>query len=85
MTRSKDKRWETKFAKFVLAFGASRLAAELGVEDSSVYKWIRGTNGLDPAHFAKIERLARSRRVKLSFSEIYSQRKEGYSKRGMTK
>jgi len=84
LTRSKDKRWDTKFAKFVLAFGPSRLAAELGVTNPSIYKWIRGVTSPDIVHLVKIERLARRSRLKLSVSEIRSQRKEAYSKRGIS-
>jgi DNA-binding XRE family transcriptional regulator len=41
--RSSGARWETRFARRVLTYGVSRLAADLQVDRTSVYQWIRGS------------------------------------------
>jgi hypothetical protein len=41
--RSAGARWETRFARRVLTYGVSRLAADLQVDRTSVYPWIRGS------------------------------------------
>ena len=41
MSRMIRKRWKSKFARFVQAYGVESLALELDVRSSAIYHWIR--------------------------------------------
>lgn len=69
--RSKDKRWETKFAEFVHAYGAELLAERLGVSRDAVYKWVAGADHMRPMRAQKIVKLAKLRKIRISLDEIY--------------
>jgi hypothetical protein len=66
-----SKRWRSKFARFLRAYGVARLAKELDIRPSAIYHWIGGATVPRPAHAAIIQRLAREARVKLTLDHIY--------------
>jgi hypothetical protein len=71
MHRRVRRRWKSKFARFIQAYGVESLALELGVRSSAIYHWIRGATTPRPAHAEIIQRLARERGSRLSLDEIY--------------
>lgn len=71
MSRKISKRWKSKFARFVSAYGVERLARGLDVHPSAIYHWVRGMSRPKPELAAIIQRLARERGIKLSLDEIY--------------
>jgi hypothetical protein len=70
------KRWESKFARFVWAYGIKNLAAGLDVDPSAITHWIRGRNTPRPQHAEIIQRLARARGRRLTFDDIYRHSRE---------
>jgi hypothetical protein len=71
MSRKIKSRWNSQFARFVLAYGAKRLAATLDVTDTAIYQWIRGASTPRPWHAARLRRLASKRGVRLTMENIY--------------
>jgi hypothetical protein len=71
MSRRIPKRWRSKFARFVGAYGAQRIASELRIDSSAIYQWIRGSTTPRVAHAAILQRLARESGIRLTFDEIY--------------
>jgi hypothetical protein len=76
-------RWKSKFARFIMGYGVARLAAQLGIRASAVSHWIAGRSSPDPVNAVAIQKLARGRRVTLSLTDIYRQRRETHCKRGI--
>jgi hypothetical protein len=74
MSRRIRHRWKSKFARFARSYGVERLALQLDVRPSAIYQWIRGSTSPRPAHATILQRLARERRVRLTFDEIYRHR-----------
>lgn len=70
--KSADRRWDSKFARFVASYGIELLAARLRVTRSAVYHWMHGSNSLHPANAQAICRLAKRRHIELSLDDIYS-------------
>jgi hypothetical protein len=71
MTRIVRRRWKSKFARFVQAYGVESLALQLDVRPSAIYHWIRASTSPRPAHAEIIQRLARERGCRLTMDEIY--------------
>jgi hypothetical protein len=65
------KRWNSKFARFIRAYGVESLALRLDVRSSAIYHWIRGAHRPRPELADIIQRLARERGIRLTFDEIY--------------
>jgi hypothetical protein len=61
----------SKFERFILSYGVILLAAELSVQPSAVYHWIRGATAPRPINAEIVQRLARERGVRLSMDQIY--------------
>jgi DNA-binding XRE family transcriptional regulator len=72
--KSKDKRWNSKFGVFLLAYGVKKLARELSLDPSAIYHWMRGRTSPHHATAIEIRRIAGSQRVSLSIEEIYQQK-----------
>jgi hypothetical protein len=77
------KRWNSKLARFIMSYGVTRLAAQLGIRSSAIYHWTAGRCSPDPVNAVAIQKLARRRRVTLSLTDIYRQRRETHCKRGI--
>jgi hypothetical protein len=71
MRRIVRRRWKSKFACFIQAYGVESLALELDVRPSAIYHWIRAATTPRPAHAEIIQRLARERGSRLTLEEIY--------------
>ena len=67
--RSNDRRWESKFGRFVREYGVARLAARLNVTPAAVYLWISGKTRPQTGKAIEICQIARPQR--LSIEEIY--------------
>jgi hypothetical protein len=63
--------WRSKFARFIRAYGVTRLARGLDVRTSTVYHWIRGATAPRRVHAAILQRLARESGVKLTLDQIF--------------
>ena len=70
------RRWKSKFARFIHAYGVESLALELDVRPSAIYHWIRGATTPRPVHAEIIQRLARKRGSRLTMDEIYRHSRE---------
>ncbi len=68
MSQRMGKRWDSPLARFVRSFGASRLAAQLGIHENSVYHWIADRNHPRPEHARELVELSRGA---LTFETIY--------------
>jgi hypothetical protein len=71
MTQMVKRRWKSKFARFVQAYGVISLARQLDVRPSAIYNWIQGRTIPRPVHALSILRLSRSRRHGLTMDQIY--------------
>lgn len=69
--RSKDGRWETKFARFIERYGGKELAKQLGVTLDSLYKWRDGRAHMRVWRALKIVELARDRNMRITVRQIY--------------
>lgn len=75
--RSNDKRWNSKFARFVDALstrkktGVERLALGLGLSRAAIYQWVSGEAVPRPLNAQKIVKFAKQRGIELSFEDIY--------------
>lgn len=69
--KSKDKRWDSRLARFAQAYGLELLADRVGVSRDAIYKWISGVVHMRPVHAKKIVALARRRKIVISLDEIY--------------
>jgi DNA-binding transcriptional regulator YdaS (Cro superfamily) len=74
--RKEDKRWDSKFAKFIHEYGVENLAHRIAVHPSAIYQWLRGATSPHPANAIKIQKLAGERGVHLSLDEIYQHFRE---------
>jgi hypothetical protein len=72
MRRMVKRRWKSKFARFIQAYGVESLALALDVRPSAIYHWVRAVTTPRPAHAEIIQRLARERGFRLTMDEIYS-------------
>lgn len=75
--KADEKRWESKFARFVNRFGVAELAAELGVNPSAIYHWIAGSTDPNIANAMTIRELAKGFGVRLSLDDIYRREARG--------
>jgi hypothetical protein len=66
-----ERRWASKFARFVRSYGVDELAAQLHIQPSAIYHWLRGTAAPRPVIAANIQRLARERGARLTMDCIY--------------
>jgi hypothetical protein len=80
-SRSEDKRWDSKFARFISQYGVELLSARLRITPSAVYHWLHGVNSPHPATAQAIQRLAKRRRVNLSLDDIYEHFREVHAVR----
>jgi hypothetical protein len=71
MREKVTRRWRSKFAQFVRAYGVESLAKKLDVHSSAIYHWIRGVARPKPEHAAIIQRVAREGGIRLSLDNIY--------------
>jgi hypothetical protein len=69
--RSKDKRWDSKFAQFIDNIGPGNLAKLVDVKKASVYHWLSGKNSPRRSIAFSIQKIAKRRGVSLSQDEIY--------------
>lgn len=69
--RSKDKRWNSKLARFIDAFGVDQLALQLGLRHAAIYQWVSGRTSPRVVHALRIVRLAKQRGIELSVADIY--------------
>jgi DNA-binding transcriptional regulator YdaS (Cro superfamily) len=67
--KSNDRRWDSKFGRFVQAFGAGKLADRLNVTPGAVYQWINGNTSPSKKRAFVIFKIARGHN--LSMEEIY--------------
>jgi len=65
------RRWKSKFARFVFAFGTKNLARELAITQDAIYKWVSGSVTPRSSYALIILSLARKRRFRLTIQEIY--------------
>jgi hypothetical protein len=66
-----ERRWKSKFARFIKSYGVESLAVQLDVRPSAIYHWIRGETTPRPVHAEIIQRLARERGSRLTMDDIY--------------
>jgi hypothetical protein len=64
------RRWNSKFANFVDAYGHDRLAKVLDVNTDALDKWLRGKTRPRRAHAIIIQRLARESGITLTLKQI---------------
>jgi hypothetical protein len=69
--KSGDKRYRTKFGRFVEKYGVELLASRLDVGKTAVYEWISGRTSPHPANALAIQKLAKRRGIRLSLNQIY--------------
>ncbi len=77
--KSNDRRWESKFAKFVQEYGVERLAKRLEIAPSAVYHWMSGRTSPRPAKAMAIQRIAKRSGRSLSLEEIFQHFRGGRS------
>lgn len=82
--KSGDKRWDSKFGRFVKQYGVGLLASRLRVRSTAVYGWISGRTSPTPVNALAIQKLAKRRGVALSLDEIYQHFREVGSERYTT-
>ena len=68
MPRETDGRWETKFGKFVIDYGAEKLAGEVEQTPACVYHWIGGRAFPRPQIAQQIVEISNG---KLTLEDIY--------------
>ncbi len=71
MKQFDERYWKSKFARFVRSYGVDQLAAQLQIQPSAIYHWLRGTTAPRPIHAEIIQRLARERGARLTMDAIY--------------
>jgi hypothetical protein len=71
MKQFDERYWKSKFARFVRSYGVDQLAAQLHIQPSAIYHWLRGTTAPRPIHAEIIQRLARERGARLTMDAIY--------------
>jgi hypothetical protein len=65
MKQFNERYWKSKFARFVRSYGVHELAAQLDIQPSAIYHWLRGATAPRPVHAETIKRLARERGARL--------------------
>jgi hypothetical protein len=65
------RRWNSKFARFIQCYGVERLAAQLDLNPSAIYHWIRGATAPRVPHAEIIQHLACGRRSRLTMDDIH--------------
>jgi hypothetical protein len=63
--------WRSDFARFVSDYGVARLAAELEITESAVYRWIGGSAVPHPGNALIVVRLASESGARLTVEQIY--------------
>jgi hypothetical protein len=71
-----SRRWESKFARFVKAYGVALLAAALDIRPSAIFHWIGGRTSPRPANAFAMQKLAKRCNVELSLEDIYQHSRE---------
>src|SRR5580704_10649252 len=66
-----EKRWKSKFARFIKSYGVESLAVQLDVHPSAIYHWISGSTAPRRTHAEIVQRLARERGTALTMDAIY--------------
>lgn len=71
--KSGDKRWDSRFGRFVKTYGVELLASRLHVRSTAVYGWVSGRVSPTSGNALAIRRLAKRRGIVLSLEVIYQQ------------
>jgi len=71
--KSGDKRWESRFGRFVKTYGVKLLASRLNVRSTAVYGWVSGRVSPTSGNALAIRKLAKRRRIALPLEVIYQQ------------
>lgn len=69
--RPRSTSWIGKLGSWVSAYSVERLAVELELDSSQVYRWIRGDCGLPVQKAIAIAELARAAGTNLSLEDLY--------------
>ena len=69
--RPRSTSWIGKLGSWVSAYSVERLAGELELDTSQVYRWIRGDCGLPVKKAIAIAELARAAGTNLSLEDLY--------------
>jgi hypothetical protein len=69
--RPRSTNWIGKFGEFVSRFTVERLAGELELDTSQVYRWVRGDYRLPVQRAIAIAEVARAAGTNLSLEDIY--------------
>jgi len=64
--------WIGKFGSWVSEFTVERLAGELGLDSSQVYRWVRGDYCLPVQKAIAISEIARSVGTNLTLEDLYA-------------
>ncbi|MGA2921168.1 MAG: hypothetical protein ABSE28_08695 [Candidatus Sulfotelmatobacter sp.] len=69
--RPRTTTWIGKLGEFVSSFTVERLAGELQLDSSQVYRWVRGDYCLPVQRAIAISEIARTAGTKLTLEDIY--------------
>ncbi len=69
-------RRKSEFSRFIESYGVEALAAQLGIDPSTIYHWLRGVSAPRRTHAEIIQRLARERGTTLTLDAIYAHASE---------
>jgi DNA-binding transcriptional regulator YdaS (Cro superfamily) len=82
--KSATRRWESKFGRFVKAYGVNELAVALSIHPTAVYHWISGARSPHPSKALRIQSMAKRRGTPLTLDQIYQHFREVGSERYAT-
>jgi hypothetical protein len=77
-----ERLWSSDFARFVTAYGVTRLARGLEIRTSAIYHWISGATSPTRARAAIIQELAREFGTTLTLEQIYQHTQHARDLRG---
>jgi len=61
----------SKFEQFLRRYGVARMAAQLQIDESAIYHWLRGVTRPKPEFAVIIQRIAREEGSSLTLDDIY--------------
>jgi transposase-like protein len=81
---SRKPHWQTKFGRFIHAFGVEELARRMDVSPSAIYHWVRGSTSPKRTNATKLRELAEERGSSLTLNQIDQHVRELRSERYTT-
>jgi hypothetical protein len=71
-----ERRWKSKFTRFIKSYGVEALARQLDVRPAAIYDWIRGATAPRRTPAEILQRLALERGSRLTMDDIYAHARE---------